>query len=97
MNNWQEWRCHTDPTNETSFLVLHDTRSGGKGFGPALAERGGRAIPTETFDQFDHGCVRLPCADQYSCHAVDQLGNGHTAVGSGPWFYRVGVEKKSPT
>jgi hypothetical protein len=22
MNNWQEWRCNTDPTNETSFLNL---------------------------------------------------------------------------
>ena len=57
MNNWQEWRCNTDPTNGTSFLHFTTSALEENGVCRALAERGGRAISTEAVDQFVHGRI----------------------------------------
>jgi hypothetical protein len=96
MNNWQEWRCNTDPTNGTSFLGLIQpfTTSPPGGTGLVL-----RWVSTEGVQYQLNRSTNLN-TDAFSylvrtnIPATPPINSetDTTAVGSGPWFYRVGVE-----
>ena len=91
MNNWQEWRCKTDPTNETSFLGFMTLTSEGEGF--VLRWRSEEGVRYR-LDRSTNLCtdvfgylVRTNILATPSINSETD-----TVVGSGPWFYRVGVE-----
>ena len=92
MNNWQEWRCNTDPTNGISFL--HFTISALEGTGFVL-----RWQSAEGVRYWLKRSTNL-CADAFSYPVRTNIiatpsintETDTTAVGSGPWFYRMGVE-----
>ena len=92
MDNWQEWRCNTDPTNETSFLH----------FTTFALEGTGLVVRWQSAEGVRYRLKRSTnlCSDAFSYSvrtnipAVPPLNTetDTTAAGSGPWFYRVGVE-----
>ena len=92
MDNWQEWRCHTDPTNETSFLGFTTPAPEGEGFvlrwrseeGVRYRLKRSTNLNTDAFGYL----VRTNIIATPSINSETDT----TAVGSGPWYYRVGVE-----
>ena len=96
MDNWQEWRCNTDPTNGTSFLGLTQpfTISAPREGGLVLRWRSEEGLryrldrSTNLFtDEFGYPVrTNIPTTPPINSETDT------TAVGSGPWFYRVGVE-----
>jgi len=91
LNNWQEWRCGTDPTNALSALrllvpVTRDTNVtvtwqsvAGVNY---FLERSTNLAPTSTFTAAATNILGQPGTTTYT---------DTNAVGSGPFFYRVGV------
>ena len=91
MNNWQEWRCKTDPTNETSFLGFMTLSSEGEGFVLRWRSEEGVRYRLDRSTNL--------CADAFGYLVRTNIlatpsinSETDTVVGSGPWFYRVGVE-----
>jgi hypothetical protein len=92
MDNWQEWWCNTDPTNETSFL--HFTTSAPEGTGFVVRWQSAEGI------RYQLSRSTNLCADGFSYLVRTNIAatppinseTDTTAAGSGPWFYRVGVE-----
>ena len=92
MNNWQEWRCNTDPTNEASFLRFTASAPEGTGFvvrwqsaeGVRYQLKRSTNLITDAFGYL----VRTNILATPSVNSETDT----TAVGSGPWFYRVGAE-----
>jgi hypothetical protein len=91
LNNWQEWRCGTDPTNAASALRLL-----------ALVNRGTNVTVTwqsvAGVNYFLERCTSLGPAPAFTPLATGVPGQPGTttytdtnAIGSGRWFYRVGV------
>jgi hypothetical protein len=95
MNNWQEWRCGTDPTNALSALrllsasatttimttIMTVTWQSVAGVNYFL-ERATNLPPSAVFTPLATGIAGQSGATTY----LDT-----TAVGAGPYFYRVGV------
>lgn len=92
LNNWQEWRCQTHPTNALSALRL------------VSAYPTGMAV-TVTWQSvvgvnyFLEGCGNL--ASPFTLSATNIVGQAGTtsyadtnATGAGPFFYRVGVRSQ---
>jgi hypothetical protein len=92
MDNWREWWCNTDPTNEISFLRFTTSASEGTGFvarwqsadGVRYQLKRSTNLSTDGFSYF----VRTNIVATPPINSETDT----TAVGSGPWFYRVGVE-----
>jgi PKD repeat protein len=91
MNNWQEWRCGTDPTNALSVLRLlapmttgtHVTVTWQSVAGVTyFLERSTNLAPTSTFGAMTTNIPGQPGTTTY---------RDTNAVGAGPFFYRVGV------
>lgn len=92
MNNWQEWRCKTDPTNETSFL----------GFTTPASEGEELILRWRSEDGVRYRLDRSTnlCADAFNYLVRSNIlatpsmnsETDKTATGTGPWFYRIGVE-----
>jgi hypothetical protein len=91
MNNWQEWRCGTDPTNALSVLRL---------LAPVKAGTNVMVTWQSVFgvNYFLERSTNLSSA--FTPLGVNIAGQGATstttftdtnAIGSGPFFYRVGV------
>jgi hypothetical protein len=92
MNNWQEWRCGTDPTNASSVLTM-------------LAPSGSLAgvlVPWQSVSGVTYYLQRatnLAAQPQFSALQSNILGQPSittfadtNAPGFGPFFYRVGVQ-----
>ena len=91
-NNWQEWRCGTDPTNALSVLRLLPPQRAGTNVTVSwqsvagltyTLERGTNvAGPVPIFAPLATGIPGQPGTTTYT---------DTTAPGPGPFFYRVGV------
>ena len=92
MDNWQEWRCNTDPTSRTSFLHFTTSVSEGTAFvmrwqsAEGVRYRLNRSTNLIT-DDFSY-LVRTNIVATPSINTETDK----TAVGCGPWFYRVELE-----
>lgn len=91
MNNWQEWRCATTPTNSLSVLQMFAPAGSGSGIKVAWQSVAERSYWLERGTNL--GSVQI-----FTLLATNLAGiNGtstytdSTAVGSGPFLYRVGV------
>jgi hypothetical protein len=91
LNNWQEWRCGTDPTNALSALRLLAPVSGATNVTVMwqsvtgvnyFLERGANLATSPVFTPLATGIAGQPGTTTYS---------DTNASGAGPWFYRVGV------
>jgi hypothetical protein len=89
MNNWQEWRCGTDPTNALSALRLLAPANAGSGV----------MVSWQSLAGISYFLERSPAASSaFAPFATDIAGQPGTtifidtnALGAGPWFYRVGL------
>jgi hypothetical protein len=89
LNNWQEWRCATDPTNALSALRMRAPAV----VGSDLLVRW-ESVADRTY--FLERSASVPSAFTPVARVIPgQPGTTtHTdsnAIGAGPWFYRVGV------
>ncbi len=91
-NNWQEWRCQTDPANALSVLRLLSASSDGGNVSVTWQSAVG-------VNYFLERSTNLSVTAPFTMLPVELLGQpGKTsftdtnAVGSGPFFYRVGVQ-----
>jgi hypothetical protein len=91
MSNWQEWRCGTDPTNTLSALRLLAPVTGGTNVIVTWQSVSDR-------NYFLERGTNLAASPAFTPLAVNLAGQPGTttymdtnAVGSGPFFYRVGV------
>jgi hypothetical protein len=93
MDNWQEWRCGTDPANALSVLRLVAVMPTGTNVMVAW-----QSIAGVTY--FLERSTSLAGLPSFTLLATNLLGQAGTttyadtnAGGGGPWFYRVGVRK----
>jgi hypothetical protein len=90
MNNWQEWRCGTDPTDPRSALRLLSPTLAGTNVmvnwqsvaGVNYFLQRSTSLATGTFAPIATGVIGQPGTTSYT---------DTNAVGPGPFFYRVGV------
>jgi hypothetical protein len=92
MNNWQEWRCGTDPTNGLSVLQMLSPTNDVSGLVVSW-----QSVTNRTY--FLDRSTDLGAQPAFQTLATNIVGQtpttSHTdtnAVGVGPFFYRVGVE-----
>jgi hypothetical protein len=93
LNNWQEWRCLTDPTNALSVLRLLTPASGAPGVMVRWQSVSGRTYFLERSTTLGAS----PAFGRLASNIIGQTGTtayaDTNAVGAGPFFYRVGVEE----
>lgn len=91
MNNWQEWRCGTDPTNAASVLkMLAPSNS------PSGVEVSWLSVPNKNYILARASNLGLqPAFQALATNISGQAGTtaylDTNAVGNGPFYYRVGV------
>jgi hypothetical protein len=90
LNNWQEWRTGTDPTNALSVLRLLSPASSAPGLTVSWQSVGGLNYFLERGIVL--GAPFLPIATGIVGQAGTTTFADTNAVGAGPFFYRVGVE-----
>jgi predicted outer membrane repeat protein len=93
LNNWQEWRCHTDPTNALSVLKM---------LAPSISNSG-VAVPWQSVSGVVYYLHRsTDLTQQPTCVSVKSniVGQAGTTTfvdtntgGVGPLFYRVGIQQ----
>lgn len=93
MNNWQEWRAGTDPTNPLSFLkMLQPTATNTSAIVISwqsvsnrtyFLQRATNLSPPTTFSTIQSNIPGLPNTTSYT---------DTNALGPGPFFYRIGVQ-----
>ena len=91
MNNWQEWRCATDPTNALSVLRMLAPTAAGSDLLVRWESVANRTYflerSADASSAFTLVATDIPGQPGTTAHT-------HTnAVGAGPWFYRVGIEE----
>jgi hypothetical protein len=91
MNNWQEWRCQTDPTNALSALRLVSEAPAGTNVIVSWQSVAGVNYFLECSTNLA-SLVFTPLATDIPGEPVVTAFTDTNAVGSGPFFYRVGVE-----
>jgi hypothetical protein len=91
LNNWQEWRCQTDPTNALSALRLLPPATDG-----ANVIVTWQSVPSVSY--FLERSANLAASPAFFLLATNVFAPSDTttftdtnAVASGPFFYRVGV------
>jgi hypothetical protein len=91
LNNWQEWRCGTDPTNALSALRLLAPLTTGTN----VALTWQSALGVNYFLERSTNLTTSPAFAPVAANIPGQPGTttyiDATAMGTGPWFYRVGV------
>lgn len=91
MNNWQEWRCDTVPTNAASVLRMLSPTVGESGITVSWA-----SVSTRSYwlERATH--LSAPLFVTLRSNIAGQAGTtaylDTNAVASGPFFYRVGVQ-----
>jgi hypothetical protein len=92
MNNWQEWRAGTIPTDALSFLKLSSPAGAVSGITVSWQSVSGLSY----FLQRSTSVSVQPSFLSIQSNIVGQVGttsfNDTNAVGPGPFFYRVGVQ-----
>jgi len=91
LNNWQEWRCGTCPTNANSALRLLSPQRAGTNVTVTWQSVAGMNY----FLECSTNLAATPC---FTCVATNLPGQpgttsyrDFTATNAGPYFYRVGV------
>ena len=94
MDNWREWRCETDPTNRLSLLQCIA--------GNRMVTSTGIVVRWQSVAEKPYTLERssnLMSAPSFTEIASDIIGQAEsttytdtTAIGQGPYFYRVGVK-----
>ncbi len=92
MSNWQKWRAGLDPTNPNSVLALQSVAGSGPGISVTWQSVGGISY----YLQRASSLSGAPAFSSIQSNIVGQAGTttyqDTNAVGSGPFFYRVGVQ-----
>jgi hypothetical protein len=93
LNNWQEWRAGTDPTNPLSVLRLMTPVPGPSGISVSWL-----SVDTRTyFLERSTNLIVAPAFLPFSSNIVGQAGTttllDTNPAGIGPVFYRVGVQE----
>ncbi len=92
MNNWQEWRCGTDPTNALSVLQMLSPTNDVLGLIVSWQSVSGVTY----FLQSSTNLGVQPAFTTIQSNIVGQAGvtsyTDTNAIGAGPFFYRVGVQ-----
>jgi hypothetical protein len=90
MNNWQEWKADTNPTNPASVLALQ---------APATTNTSGITLTWQsvnTRNYYLQSSTNLPAFFSIQSNIVGQAGftsfTDTAATNGGPYFYRVGVQ-----
>ena len=98
MNNWQEWRCGTCPTNKLSVLTMLAPTIGVSGVTVSWQSVANRSYWLERATNLalsDEPPTLQPFSGIAS-NLAGQLGTTSytdaTATNSGPFFYRVGIQ-----
>ena len=92
MNNWREWRCETDPTNRLSLLkcIADNSLVTSTGIVVRWQSVAGKLYTVERSTNLMSPFKEI--ATDILAEAESTTHTDTTAVGSGPWFYRVGVK-----
>ena len=93
MNNWQEWRAGTDPTNAGSVLRLLRPDFGALGMSVRWQSASGRTYFLERGTDLGAQPPFLPLATDLVGQPGMTTFMDTNAVGAGPFFYRVGVQE----
>jgi len=89
LNNWQEWRCGTDPTNALSALRLLAPAVVGSGLVVRWESVADRTYSLERSTTASSGFTTLATGIPGQPGTTTYTDNN--AIGAGPFFYRVGV------
>ena len=94
MNNWREWRCETDPTNRWSLLKCIADNSMVTSTGIVVRWQSVADMPytLERSSNLSSAPSFTGIASDISGQADSTTYTDTTAVGQGPYFYRVGVK-----
>ncbi|HZQ45641.1 MAG TPA: thrombospondin type 3 repeat-containing protein, partial [Verrucomicrobiae bacterium] len=92
MNNWQEWRSGTDPTNAASVLKMLGVSSNAQGLIVSWQSVSGR-------NYYVQRSSNLSVLGSFATLQSNILGKAgtmsysdNTATNGGPYYYRVGVK-----
>ena len=94
MDNWREWRCETDPTNRWSLLkcIADNSMVTPTGIVVCWQSVAGKMYTVERSTNLSVSSPFIEIATDILAEAENTTHTDTTAVGSGPWFYRVGVK-----
>jgi len=91
LNNWQEWRCGTDPTSALSALRLLAPVSGGASVAVTWQSIAGVSYFLERAASLAESPSFAPLASNLPGQPGTTTFTDTNAIRAGPWFYRVGV------
>jgi hypothetical protein len=91
LNNWQEWRCATDPTNALSILRLLTPVTAGTHVTVSWQSVFGMNYFLERSTNLAASPLFTPLATNIVAESSTITYADTNALGSGPFFYRVGV------
>ena len=92
MNNWQEWRCLTDPTNSLSALKMLTPSNAVSGVTLCWQSVAGVRYSLERSTNLSPPMFFTPLATAIPGQPGTTAYTDTTAIGAGPFFYRVGVQ-----
>lgn len=92
MNNWQEWRADTVPTNALSALKLSAPAARTSGVELSWTSVNTRSYWVERATDLDAQPVFSIIASNLPGQPITTSYLDTTAISSGPYFYRVGVQ-----
>jgi hypothetical protein len=92
LNNWQEWRAGTDPTNTLSTLRMLSALPGGSGVTVSWQSAASRSYFLQRATNLAAPLVFLTVQSNLAGNAGTTSYTDTTASGRGPFYYRVGLQ-----